>query len=74
MSIKMEICSKIKNFHALGIFSIREKHLTDSTTAEVPYTADEVQKKIDEVMNFKGSERGSSCFWFAISCKFRTIL
>ena len=41
---------------------IREKHLTDSTTADALYTADEAHKKIDEVMNFKGSEREKQPF------------
>ena len=41
---------------------IREKHFADSTTADAPYTADEAQKKIDEVMNFKGSEREKQLF------------
>ena len=41
---------------------IREKHLTDNTTADAPYTADEAQKKIDKVMNFKGSEREKQLF------------
>ena len=39
----------------LMLNDIREKHLTDNTTADAPYTADEAQKKINEVMNFKGS-------------------
>ena len=41
---------------------IREKHFTDSTTADAPYTADEAQKKIDEVMNFKGSAQEKQLF------------
>ena len=41
---------------------IRERHLTDRTTADAPYTADEVQKKIDEVMNFKESDREKQLF------------
>ena len=41
---------------------IRERHLTDNTTADAPYTADEAQKKIDEVMNFKGSEQEKQLF------------
>ena len=36
--------------------------MTDNTTADAPYTADEAQKKIDEVMNFKGSEREKQLF------------
>ena len=41
---------------------IRGKHLTDSTTADAPYTAVEAQKKIDEVLNFKGREREKQLF------------
>ncbi len=41
---------------------IREKNFTVSTTADVSYTADEAQKKIDEVMNFKGSDREKQLF------------
>ena len=41
---------------------IKEKHFTDNTTADVPYTADEARKKIDEVMNFKGASMRSGRF------------
>ena len=67
----LEIAEEVDKHYIEGVLTqdllsilndIREKHLTDSTTADAPYTADEAQKKIDEVMNFKGSEREKQLF------------
>ncbi len=67
----LEIAEEVDKHYIEGVLiqdllsilnDIRERHLTDSTTADAPYTADEAQKKIDEVMNFKGSEREKQLF------------
>ena len=67
----LEVAEEVDKHYIEGVLTqdlltilndIREKHLTDSTTADAPYTADEAQKKIDEVMNFKGIEREKQLF------------
>ena len=67
----LEIAEEVDKHYIEGVLTqdllsilndIREKHLTDSTTADAPYTADEAQKKIDEVMNFKGSAQKKQLF------------
>ena len=67
----LEIAEEVDKHYIEGVLiqdllsilnDIRGKHLVDNTTADAPYTADEAQKKIDEVLNFKGNEREKQLF------------